>query len=55
MRTSSSIALVAALFVAGLAFPALTAQNAPSQDAGGLDKAKAEKAFPTKPLYSPYS
>jgi len=26
-----------------------------AEDAGGLDKAKAEKAFPAKPLYSPYA
>ena len=52
------LALAAAVVVAGSAGVALVAQPAERQapqDAGGLDKAKADKAFPARQLYSPYA
>jgi hypothetical protein len=55
MRTSLCIALAAGVLAISLAFPALTAQDARPQDAGSLDKTKAEKAFPARPPYSPYA
>ena len=55
MRNAVGIAAVVGLVTVGLALPALTAQNTPAQDLGELDKAKADKAFPAKPVYSPYA
>jgi Protein of unknown function (DUF3604) len=55
MRRIVAVALVSCLFAIALALPALIAQSAPAQDVGGLDKAKADKAFPAKPVYSPYA
>ncbi|HEU0253158.1 MAG TPA: DUF3604 domain-containing protein, partial [Pyrinomonadaceae bacterium] len=46
-------ALLALLVMTGLVFQTL-AQN-PQSDAGALDKAKADKVHPSKPVYSPYA
>jgi hypothetical protein len=45
------------LLCAGLVWTALSAQSqqAAQQDVGSLDKAKADRAFPAKPIYSPYA
>ena len=54
MKRSSFIKMVLALLaVTGLVFQT-SAQNQQS-DAGALDKAKADKVHPSKPLYSPYA
>ena len=52
---SAAVAAAALIVGAGIARPALTAQDARPQDAGALDKARAEKAFPARPPYSPYA
>jgi Protein of unknown function (DUF3604) len=56
-RWAGTIRLIclAALIAVGLAVPVLTTQDGRPQDAGALDKAKADKAFPGKPVYSPYA
>ena len=46
-------ALLALLVMTGLVFQTL-AQN-PQSDAGALDKTKADKVHPSKPVYSPYA
>jgi hypothetical protein len=52
MRTRTTLAVVTLLAVAlGVTIPA----TAFAQDTGTLDQAKAAKAFPAKPFYSPYA
>jgi hypothetical protein len=52
----ATLALAAAVVVAvGAVLVAQTAQAPAPQDAGALDKTKADKAFPARPLYSPYA
>ena len=54
MKRAITIAGIAGLLVMPFLLSAL-AQDARPQDAGSLDKAKAEKAFPARPPYSPYA
>ena len=54
MKRSSLIKMVLALLaVTGLVFQ--TSAQDQQSDAGALDKAKADKVHPSKPLYSPYA
>jgi len=46
---------LAGLFVANLVLSAFAADQSVTTDIGTLDKATAEKVFPTKPPYSPYA
>ncbi|MGC1954178.1 MAG: DUF3604 domain-containing protein, partial [Gammaproteobacteria bacterium] len=46
---------VTALIAAGLALPALAADQASTPGLGAPDKESAERAYPAKPLYSPYA
>ena len=57
MTRFRSFVAAAVVLVAGVAWGALTAQSPQptQQDAGSLDKAKADRAFPAKPTYSPYA
>jgi hypothetical protein len=57
MKTSHAIALTVGLVGLGLAIPVLVAQQAQPQpqEAGALDQPKAERAFPSRPVYSPYA
>jgi hypothetical protein len=55
MRRVLFVALGVGLLATALALPPVIADNAPAQDIGGLDKTKADKAFPAKPVYSPYA
>src|SRR5450432_2987226 len=45
----------AALLTAGVALPAFAAEQTANTDIGTLDQQTAEKAFPSKPPYSPYA
>src|SRR5262245_60122889 len=57
-RAVTTVLAAAAVAMAALVVAVLVAQPAQGpapQDAGGLDKAKAEKAFPAKAPYSPYA
>jgi hypothetical protein len=57
MKTAASILLVACLVALSAALSSLTAQQpaTPPQGVGTLDKTKADKVFPPKPVYSPYA
>jgi hypothetical protein len=57
MKTAASILIVAGLVAVSAALPSLTAQQPATQPqgVGTLDKTKADKVFPAKPVYSPYA
>jgi hypothetical protein len=55
MKNRLFVGAVIVAAAAGLALPAVWAQNQQQTGVGELDKARADKVFPAKPPYSPYA
>jgi hypothetical protein len=55
MKLDSRLPIATAVLLAGFVTVTSTAQDREGSDAGTLDKQKAEKAFATRPTYSPYA